>query len=124
MAVAQLAFEMGVDDLYEAPTSAGGVICAEADWLAGQRERQVPVCYLSYTFRLDSVDAALQSGLRGGKGSNVTDTGSHRRSRFCVSEVPAHRVPWQSLGRGGQRDCSDESSPPVRIFRVQLAVHQ
>eukprot|EP01043_Picozoa_sp_COSAG02_P018725 COSAG02_NODE_882_length_16211_cov_27.762103_1_plen_349_part_00 len=123
MAAVQLACEMGLDDLCEAPASASGVICAEGDWLAGQRERQVPVCYLAYTFRLDSVDAALQRGLRGGEGSSDTDIGKHKhgRSRFCVSEVPAHRVPWQSLGRGGgQRDCSDESSPPVRIFRVQL----
>jgi predicted nicotinamide N-methyase len=115
---AQLASEMGLDDLCGAPISPGGVICAEADWLAGQRERRVPVCYLAYTFRLDSVDAALQRCLLGTAASGATGG-----RRFCVSEVPPHRVPWQSLGRGGSagRDCSDESSPPVRILRVQRA---
>ena len=117
---AQLAREMGLDGSCGALISPGGVgvICAEADWLAGQRERRVPVCYLAYTFRLDSVDAAMQRCLLG---SAASDTAGRRR--FCVSEVPAHRVPWQSLGRAGSagRDCSDESSPPVRILRVQLA---
>lgn len=113
-AAAQLACDMGLDDLCEAPDR--GNVCAEDVWLAGQRRRGVPVCYLAYTFRLDSVDAALQCGLRGINCSDGSKTGSRR---FCVSEVPAHRVPWQSLG--GERDFSDESSPPVRIFRVQLA---
>ena len=117
-AAAQLACEMGLDDWCEGPAAPGGTVCAEGDWLAGQRERQMPVCYLAYTFRLDSVDAALQRGLRG-ECSSGTNADSHIH-RFCVSEVPPHRVPWQSLGRGGHRDCSDDSSPPVRIFRVQL----
>ena len=95
---------MGLEDLYEAPDR--GNACAEDVWLAGQRRRGVPVCYLAYTFRLDSVDAALQCGLRGTKDSNGSKTGSRR---FCVSEVPAHRVPWQSLGR--ERDYSDRIVP-------------
>ena len=179
-AAAELASEMGLDEFdlaADGPSSSSsvatagggggggggggrGVVCTERDWLAGQRERGVAVCLLAYTFRLDSVDAALQHGLGlssrqhlgededeqpeqkepepeqqqqklepgtelvapGDVGAGEGDRGNQGR-RFCVSEVPAHRVPWQSMGRGRSvgRDCSDESSPPVRIFRVQLA---
>ena len=110
--MSDLVSDMGLDD----PSIAGqadkqgrGVRCSERAWALAQRElRREPYALLAYTYRLEPTHEALMAEL----------------SSLCWSEVPLHRVPWESIGTGvgrqRQRNCSDETSPRVRIFRVQL----
>lgn len=120
--LSNLAADMGIGDFVPANSTQSGIQCSESAWALGQRQQLAPFALLAYTYRAEATHEALMDGLRGMDGNGG----------FCWSEVPIDRIPWGSvramdvgcmISCGSvwrQRDCSDESSPPVRILRVQL----